>query len=333
MSTGSQLAMGSKPTLDICRVLPKQHVKQQPGPAHVSFFDALNSPCFHTREPYNITLLNDIIGIIKAQHMIPTAAVQSSGAVPEVYVHNGYELGSLYRYPNFPASIGLDNHDYISGLHWQQVIPSRATAMGTMNFDDCTPDCSSGTYQTSPVELQVSDPQQCLVKVYKPNSAAYSVSQAFVYNKIYVKSLGGSPPASLVGYTASLPPACSGTPSTTGPTGQPGPTGSSGLTITSATTYQQGALVYFSIHYSDPNHIAQGFGFVGVKGSGWAEEQHPFTSPSYGIVGPDSIDYPFNVGCGTSQQYSSYVKAWIYGSGGVHSKPVVIHLTCTGQAG
>ena len=27
-----------------------------------------------------------------------------------------------------------------------------------------------------------------------------------------------------------------------------------------------------------------GFGFVGVNGSGWAEENHPFWSPSYGII-------------------------------------------------
>ena len=82
--------------------------------------------------------------------------------------------------------------------------------------------------------------------------------------------------------------------------------------ITSATTYTKGKLVYFDIHYADPGNDAEGFGFVGVKGSGWAEENHPFWSPSYGIVGPHSIAYPFNQGCGTANQFSSYVKAWIF---------------------
>jgi hypothetical protein len=98
--------------------------------------------------------------------------------------------------------------------------------------------------------------------------------------------------------------------------------------ITSVGTYTKGALVYFNIHYADPGRDAKGFGFVGVNGSGWAEENHPFSSPSYGIVGPGSIAYPFNEACGTSQQYASYVQAWVYDTAGHRSKPVVIHLVC-----
>jgi eukaryotic-like serine/threonine-protein kinase len=79
------------------------------------------------------------------------------------------------------------------------------------------------------------------------------------------------------------------------------PAGPAVPVITSVGTYTQGVLVYFDIHYSDPGNDAEGFGFVGVNGSGWAEENHPFTSPSYGIVGSDSIAYPFNEACGTAQ--------------------------------
>jgi hypothetical protein len=104
-------------------------------------------------------------------------------------------------------------------------------------------------------------------------------------------------------------------------------------TITSAGTYTSGVDVYFDIHYADPGHDAEGFGFVGVNGSGWAEETHPFSSPSYGIVGQDSIAYPFNEACGTAQQYSSYVQAWIYDTAGDRSTPVVIHLVCASAGG
>jgi hypothetical protein len=105
--------------------------------------------------------------------------------------------------------------------------------------------------------------------------------------------------------------------------------------ITQVTTYTQGVFVYFKITYADPGHNAEGFGFVGVNGSGWAEESHPFSSPSYGIVGTNSIAYPFNQECGTAQQYDSYVEAWIYNTAGVQSQPVTIHLVCasTGTAG
>jgi hypothetical protein len=99
--------------------------------------------------------------------------------------------------------------------------------------------------------------------------------------------------------------------------------------ITQVTTYTQGVFVYFQITYADPGNNAEGFGFVGVNGSGWAEETHPFSSPSYGIVGPNSIAYPFNQGCGTAEQTDSYVQAWIYDTAGNLSKPVTIHLVCT----
>jgi serine/threonine protein kinase len=99
--------------------------------------------------------------------------------------------------------------------------------------------------------------------------------------------------------------------------------------IIGVSTYTQGMLVYFSINYSDSDNDAAGFGFVGADGAGWAEEQHPFSSPSYGIVGQDSIDYPFNLECGTAQEYESYVKAWIYDAEGLNSQAVVIHLVCS----
>ena len=99
--------------------------------------------------------------------------------------------------------------------------------------------------------------------------------------------------------------------------------------ITRIYGYQKGVLDYFSLTYSDPDHDAKGFGFVGINGAGWVEENHPFSSPSYGIVGHDRIDYPFNLLCGTPQEYKSWVEAWIYDSQGIRSKPVEIVLTCT----
>ena len=98
--------------------------------------------------------------------------------------------------------------------------------------------------------------------------------------------------------------------------------------ITDVTTYQQGELVYFKITYADPGNDAQGFGFVGVNGSGWAEENHPFSDPSYGVVGPGTVAYPFNLECGTDQAYQSQVQAWIYDTAGDRSEPVTIELAC-----
>jgi hypothetical protein len=99
--------------------------------------------------------------------------------------------------------------------------------------------------------------------------------------------------------------------------------------ITGTYTYQQGAMVFFEVSYSDPGHNAAGFGFVGVQGSDWPVQHHSFSSPADGIVEANSIAYPLNQGCGTGFEFTSTVKAWIYDKAGVRSKPVIIHLACT----
>jgi serine/threonine protein kinase len=101
------------------------------------------------------------------------------------------------------------------------------------------------------------------------------------------------------------------------------------LRITSTYTYQQGAVVYFEIYYSDPGHDAEGFGFAGVNGSDWPQQRYSFSNPASGIVEPGSVAFPLDQGCGTGLEYTSDVKAWIYGPGGIRSRPVVIHLACT----
>ncbi|HEY2288839.1 MAG TPA: serine/threonine-protein kinase [Streptosporangiaceae bacterium] len=95
-------------------------------------------------------------------------------------------------------------------------------------------------------------------------------------------------------------------------------------------TYQQGRMIYFEISYSDPGHDAAGFGFAGVQESARLPRQViSFSSPGPGIVEANTIAYPLDQGCGSSVEYTSSVKAWIYDKAGGRSKPVIIHLACT----
>jgi hypothetical protein len=98
-------------------------------------------------------------------------------------------------------------------------------------------------------------------------------------------------------------------------------------TITGTSTYVQGALVYARINFTDEDGDAQGFGFRGVNGAGWAPEQHPFSSPSYGKVSGNRVDYPFNSTCNETPRESD-VQFYIYDSGGRKSKAVTVHLSC-----
>lgn len=99
-----------------------------------------------------------------------------------------------------------------------------------------------------------------------------------------------------------------------------------GPAITGTSTFTQGVLVFARVSYSSD---AVGFGFQGIKGSGWARETHPFTSPSYGRVYPDHhVEYPFNHSCGTPQAYQSDIEFWVYDAAGRESPHVPIHLAC-----
>jgi serine/threonine protein kinase len=103
--------------------------------------------------------------------------------------------------------------------------------------------------------------------------------------------------------------------------------------ITSVGTYEQGVWVSFDVNYSDPGNDAQGFGFMGVAGSGWVEETYPFSSPGPGIVGPDSVTYPVDLECGTAEQHKAEIEVWIYDTAGARSQPVVVHLACATDRG
>jgi hypothetical protein len=99
------------------------------------------------------------------------------------------------------------------------------------------------------------------------------------------------------------------------------------LRITNTYTYQQGAIVYVRLYYANPGD-AEGFGFAGATGSSLAQQTHSFASPGAAIVEPNSITYPFDLGCGTSKPSASSVKAWLVNNANVRTKSVVIHLVC-----
>ncbi len=173
-----------------------------------------------------------------------------------------------------------------------------------------------------PVVVTVTSPATSAARSGSPSATASSPS-ATASSPSATASAARSPsaaPSPSPSPTASPPPTPSPSPSTSPSPPVP--------QITSAGTYSQGTWVYFEVHYADPGQDAQGFGFMGVNGSRWVEETYPFSSPDRGIVGPDSIAYPLNLGCGTAEQQEAEVEVWIYDTAGARSQPVVIHLAC-----
>jgi hypothetical protein len=106
--------------------------------------------------------------------------------------------------------------------------------------------------------------------------------------------------------------------------------------ITGTSVRQEGVMLYLSVSFRDLPGFARGFGFRGIKGSGWAEESHVFDSPSYGRVHLQKdplpggrVEYPFNHGCGTPGVIETDVAFWIYNEAGAGGRTYVErHLRC-----
>jgi len=67
---------------------------------------------------------------------------------------------------------------------------------------------------------------------------------------------------------------------------------------------------------------------MGVNGFHPVAETYPFASPGGGVAAPDSVAYPLDLECGTAEQHTAEVEAWIYDTAGARSEPVMIHLDC-----
>jgi serine/threonine protein kinase len=122
---------------------------------------------------------------------------------------------------------------------------------------------------------------------------------------------GPTPTASAI----ASPPALPGAPS--------GP-----LQVTKVYTYRQGAMVFVDIYYTDPDHNANGFGFMGVAGSRIGDVHYSFSSPGAGIVETGSITYPFDEGCGTAQPRSDSIEVWITAPGKQSPTSQPVRLAC-----
>ena len=114
---------------------------------------------------------------------------------PDIYIATAFTVG-LYTYPGFPATIGIDNHDYISGISWKSVSADTAEATGTLTADNCTPDCASGKYVSYPVKLIASTPRQCLVGTQLAPPAAV---HEYIFSEIDIAGQAPAIPASLAG--------------------------------------------------------------------------------------------------------------------------------------
>jgi hypothetical protein len=93
-------------------------------------------------------------------------------------------------------------------------------------------------------------------------------------------------------------------------------------------TFVEGDFVYIRLYYTGS---PTGFGFVGVNGSGWAQEEIPFsgpTTPYWTRVSSGRVDYPFNHLCSTAPGNKSDIEAWVYSST-QRSTRVRIPLACS----
>lgn len=140
-------------------------------------------------------LLHDAILAVPAQVRI-SRPQPAATATAELYLSTAFTSG-FYTYPNFPRSIGIDNHDWIDHLSWSVTGQDTITGTGTLNYDECNPDCASGPMTTYQVEVTASQPRSCAV----------GGSPRYIYSKIDITPVNSQPPAAYLGSTV-LSPQC-----------------------------------------------------------------------------------------------------------------------------
>jgi hypothetical protein len=127
-----------------------------------------------------------------------------ASGIPEIYVHTGYEPGSIFRFPDFPTRISFNRGGYLTGLHWVQVSSVGACATGALY----TYDPASGRAAIYEVKVSASDPQKCTVAVYEhgyPGPA--QTVEATIFDDLQITPLQSNSSPDLAAYA--LSPACS----------------------------------------------------------------------------------------------------------------------------
>lgn len=125
------------------------------------------------------------------------AMINSPGPLPGFYYATIWAPQKIYANPAHPDIMGIDNHDWITIHSVNAWLPDSVTMTGVLNYDNCQPDCASGSELTFPVQVVATTPQNCTVQIGATDSTSPEV--AYVYGEITVKALSGQPPAFLVG--------------------------------------------------------------------------------------------------------------------------------------
>lgn len=131
---------------------------------------------------------------------------------PALYVLNGATYG-IWSWPNFPASIRIDNHEGFTGLQWTRHSVATASATGTVYYDLCTQSCAGGPIRQAPIELVASNPRVCTVQVFDLHASAWRLQRAYVYDTLRGQLVRSAGVPSRVSPLLQFRPACkAGTP-------------------------------------------------------------------------------------------------------------------------
>lgn len=115
-------------------------------------------------------------------------AVGNLPASPLAYpAVSGPQEHVLYKFPNYPDALTVNNATMLSSLRWTSTGPAAATATGLITTDDCSPDCAQGTFHQDWVKVIFLDPRRCAVE------NAYLPVAADVFTVIEVHSAGRLP--------------------------------------------------------------------------------------------------------------------------------------------
>lgn len=120
-----------------------------------------------------------------------------SQPLPDFYFSTLFQPEKLYVNPDHPDQMQIDNHEWVAIQALDSWGADSMTMTGVLYHDKCQPDCMAGPMVTYPVQVVASAPQTCTVQIGSAGSE--TPEQAYVFGKISVRALNGTPPSDLTG--------------------------------------------------------------------------------------------------------------------------------------
>lgn len=140
-----------------------------------------------------------------SQPTTPSKPPVSSKPLPSLFVKTIIVPGTLYASGHYPTSFWYANTDELKNITWDSVTAAGAVGHGTYTWDNCNPNCATGTIETAAATISATQPTTCTVTLVDRATGAQTPERKLVFDMI---SVTFPPGAARPPYPVTFAPSC-----------------------------------------------------------------------------------------------------------------------------